>query len=68
MKADFKKRLIKIQNELEELRQDHEMWMGDHDYDNWEYSPAGERASEEQSSFDSALDELSYITNFDPRN
>lgn len=67
MKADFKARLIKIQNELEELRQEHEIWMEEHDQDNWEYSPAGERASEEQFSFGYALDELASITNFDPR-
>lgn len=67
MKADFKARLILIQKELEVLRLDHEIWMEEHDDDNWEYSPAGERASEEQYSFGYALDELASITNFDPR-
>lgn len=67
MNAQFKARLIKIQRELEELRQDHEIWMEEHEDENWEYTPAGEKASDEQNSIGYALDELASVTNFDPR-
>lgn len=67
MNAQFKSRLIKIQKELEELRQDHEIWMEEHDQDDWEYTPAGEKATDEQYSMDNALTELASVTNYDPR-
>lgn len=67
MNAQFKSRLIKIQNELEELRQDHEIWMEEHDQEDWEYTPAGEHANDEQYDMNYILDTMAQITNFDPR-
>lgn len=65
MKADFKKRLIAIQKELEELRQDHEVWMEEHEDPDWDCTPAGEKASEEQQSMEMAQEYLQEVTGFD---
>lgn len=62
MKAEFKKRLLQIQKDLHELTQDHESWMEEHEDPNWEFSPSGEKASEENQEMCIALDYIQSIT------
>lgn len=64
MKADYKKRLIAIQKELHEFTQEFQCWFDEHEGD-WEYSPAGEKASEELYSLETAENELASVTNYE---
>lgn len=61
MKADLKKRLVTIQQELESLIEDHQAWMDDHEY-GWDMTAACEHAEEEQTDMGMALDYIDGIT------
>ena len=66
MTNDFKKRLKEIHNELQELlskmeefADDHQNWMDDHEDDDWDSTPAGEKAADEQYYFEDWRDTIS---------
>lgn len=61
MKSNFKRELVKIQEELSNLQTDLQEWADDHNED-WEYTQAGQEAYEELSTLDYVMGEIQNLT------